>query len=251
MKIFSWNVNGIRASYPKGLGDFMVSEYPGILCLQEIKAKEEQFPENLLAIPGYHLTVNSAQKPGYAGVAVFSKEKPRSVVTKIGYERFDSEGRILLCEFKEFTLLNLYLPHGGRQKENLEYKLEVYKKILKLLGELKDKPVVVCGDFNIAHTELDLARPKGNQNNIMFTPEERSQLDKVEALGYVDSLRMFHPEGELYSWWPYAFDARKRNIGWRIDYLFVSPPLVAKLKDGFVRPDIMGSDHGPVGIELN
>jgi exodeoxyribonuclease III len=250
MKIYSWNVNGMRASYPKGLSQFIESDSPDILCLQETKAQEAQFPEGAHA-KGYHLSVNSAQKPGYAGVAVFSKEKPLSVVTDLGHERFDSEGRMLLVEFKDFYLLNLYLPHGGRQKENLSYKLEVYDRLLTLLDGLKGKKVVVCGDFNIAHTELDLARPKGNKNNIMFTPEERAQIEAIITLGYNDALRMYHPEGELYTWWPYAFEARARNVGWRIDYVFVSTALISRTIDSFVRPDILGSDHGPIGIELN
>lgn len=252
MNIYTWNVNGIRSAYPKGLGKFLAGEKPDILCLQEIKAKVDQFPQDLVYEAGeYTVTVNEAQKPGYAGVAVFSKEKPTSIRTKLGHKRFDSEGRMLLCRFNNFTLLNLYLPHGGRQKENLAYKLEVYGLLLKLFKKLKNEKVIICGDFNIAHTELDLARPKGNLKNIMFTPEEREQITGIIKLGYSDTLRMYHPEGELYTWWPYAFEARSRNVGWRIDYIFVSEAIKGKVSDAYVCPKVLGSDHGPTGLSYN
>jgi len=186
-------------------------------------------------------------------MAVFSKKKPLTIGTKIGLERFDNEGRSLRLDFAGFSLVNFYLPHGGRQKENLDYKLEVYEYLIidYLRGFLKhQKKLVLAGDFNIAHKEIDLARPKENQNNIMFTPAERRQVDCLLALGFIDTFRQFHKEGGHYSWWPYSFEARKRNLGWRIDYIFVSLPLVFKLKDAFIFSQTIGSDHCPVGVEI-
>ncbi len=180
-----------------------------------------------------------------------TREKPQKVSTELGHERFDSEGRMLRLDYPDFTLFNFYIPHGGRSKENLAYKLEVYDHILKMLKEIKKQKVILVGDFNIAHDERDLDRPKQNENNIMFTPEERKTLDKLISLGFVDTLRKFRAEGGLYTWWPYMAGARERNLGWRIDYGFVSTDLKDKLKDGFTCPEIKGSDHGPIGIDIS
>ncbi len=250
MKIFSCNVNGIRAAHKKGFLKWLKNSMADIVCLQETRAAKQQFPEDLLSIDEYHLYLNPAEKKGYSGVAVYTKYKPTKVEYKLGFERFDNEGRIIKLKYPNFTLINLYLPHGGHQKENLGYKLKAYQYIFNYLKETRDKNIILIGDFNIAHQEIDLARPKQNQRNIMFTPEERKQIDKLLNLGFIDTFRKFHTEGENYSWWPYGFNARKRNIGWRIDYVFASKKILPKLKDAFILPKINISDHCPVGIEL-
>jgi len=250
MKILSWNVNGIRAVCRRNFLEWLQKERADIVCLQEIKAGNAQIPEELHRLKNYYLFTNSAQKKGYAGAAVFSKTKPLAVETKIGLKRFDNEGRFLRLIYPEFTLLNLYLPHGGRVKENLDYKLEVYDWLLSYLRKTKDQKLIVAGDFNVAHIELDLARPKDNQNNTMFTPEERAQLDKLIDLGFVDTFRKYHQSGGNYTWWPYYLNARARNLGWRIDYAFVSKKLKSKLKNAFILRDVFGSDHCPIGLEI-
>jgi exodeoxyribonuclease-3 len=252
MKIISWNVNGLRAVGKKGFWEWLEKSGADVVCLQETKIGENQLSFDLLYLKNYFAYFNCAKRLGYSGTAVFSKKKPLRIETKIGLERFDNEGRSLRLDFAEFSLLNLYLPHGGRQKENLGYKFEVYEY---LIGYLKDflkqqKKLILAGDFNIAHKEIDLARPKENQNNIMFTPEERNQVDRLLALGFIDTFRQFHKEGGHYSWWPYSFEARKRNLGWRIDYVFVSQFLTSKLKNAFILSGVTGSDHCPVGVEI-
>lgn len=250
MKILSWNVNGLRAVYKKGFLDWFKKTPPEILCFQETKLQEDQLPQELKNLPGNFSFYNSAVKKGYSGVAVFAKTKPEKVITKFNHTRFDQEGRFLQLEFPYFTLINLYLPHGGRGKENLGYKLEVYDHLLKYLEKLKNQKVVLTGDFNIAHQEIDLARPKDNKKNIMFTPEERKQIDKIIELGFTDTFRKFHQEGGNYSWWPYFLNARERNLGWRIDYTFASKPLLSELKEAFILSEIKGSDHCPIGTEI-
>jgi exodeoxyribonuclease-3 len=165
-------------------------------------------------------------------------------------ERFDQEGRMLKLKYPDCLLVNLYLPHGGRKKENLDYKLKVYSFLLDYLQKIRDKKVVVIGDFNVAHKEIDLARPKQNQNNIMFTPKEREQIDRLIDLGFIDSFRKFNKKGGYHTWWPYFAQARERNLGWRIDYTFVSRKLAPRLKDAFILPEVKGSDHCPIGIEI-
>jgi exodeoxyribonuclease-3 len=251
MKIVSCNVNGIRAANKKGLLDFINDEKPDILCLQEIKANREDIPDELQNINSYQLITNCANKKGYSGVAVYTKTAPISVKDKLELERFDSEGRMLQLEYPDFTLINLYFPHGGRNKENLEYKLAVYDKFFEKLEKLKDENVIIIGDFNIAHRDIDLARPKQNQNNIMFTPAERQQIDKLIDLGFVDAFRMFNSKNGNYTWWPYAFDARARNMGWRIDYCFVSKSLAGKLQGATIYSDASYfSDHCGVGVNF-
>lgn len=250
MKILSWNVNGIRAVYQRGFLEWLAETRAGIVCLQEIRAQKEQLPPELIKPKGYQAFFNLAHKKGYAGVAIYSKENPLKIEQKLGLERFDTEGRMLSLEYPEFTLINLYLPHGGRQKENLAYKLEVYHQLLDYLKKTPKENIILIGDFNIAHQEIDLARPKENQDNIMFTPEERKQIDKIIALGFVDTFREFHQAGGHYTWWPYFAKARERNLGWRIDYVFVSKSLAPQLKDAFILPEVKGSDHCPIGIEV-
>jgi len=252
MKIISWNINGIRSIYKKNFLHWLLTHKADIVCLQEIKAQREQIPSDLLQLKDYYFYFNQAVKKGYAGVAVYTKQKPLKIKDKLGLDRFDEEGRILQLEYPGFVLINLYMPHGGRQKENLGYKLEVYSCLLKFLRNLKkrSKNIILIGDFNIAHQEIDLARPKQNQNNIMFTLEERKQIDKIIGLGFIDAFRKFHKEGAYYTWWPYMANARQRNLGWRIDYSFVAKELTPRLKDAFIFSEMRGSDHCPIGIEI-
>lgn len=251
MKIVSWNVNGLRAVFKKGFLNWFKKANADIVCLQEIKLQEGQIPESLINPDGYFSYFSYAQKKGYSGVAVYTKEKPKAVEKKLGFEKFDSEGRILKLEFKNFVLINFYMPHGGRAKENLDYKFKAYQHSFDYLKKNKGKPLILAGDFNIAHEEIDLARPKDNQKNIMFTPEERKQIDKLVDLGFSDTFRKFHKdEAGQYTWWPYFSLARDRNLGWRIDYVWTSKDIMSKLKDAFILPQVWGSDHCPVGIEI-
>ena len=250
MKTISWNVNGLRAVYKKGFLSWFEKENPAILCLQEIKVQTEDLPKELKNPKDYFVFFDVAAKKGYSGVAVYSKTKPQKIALNIGLKRFDDEGRFLQLDFSDFILINIYLPYGGRGKENLEYKLKCYEALFKHLKQLKNKKIILVGDFNIAHTELDLAQPKQNKNNIMFTKEEREKIDELLKIGFVDSFRQFHKEGGHYSWWLNYYNARERNLGWRIDYCFVSKSLVPKLKSTFILKDVMGSDHAPVGIEI-
>lgn len=249
MKIISWNVNGLRAVYKRNFLTWFEKINVDIVCLQEIKTQLPQIPSGLINPKNYQSYFNFAVKKGYAGVAIYTKKEPLRIEEKLGTERFDKEGRILRLDYQDFTLINLYLPHGGRQKENLAYKLEVYDLLLDYVERIKDKNVVLIGDFNIAHEEIDLARPKDNRKNIMFTPEERKKLDEIVDLGFVDAFRKFNSEGGNYTWWPYYLNARQRNLGWRIDYAFISKSLSTKIKEAFILKDVYGSDHCPIGIE--
>ncbi len=251
MKIISFNVNGLRAAHRYGFYDWLAKEKPDILCLQEIKLQKEQLPKELLNPLNYHTYLSTALKKGYSGTLIYTKEKPKKVSHSLGFKEFDQQGRVLRLDFKSFTLLNLYLPHGSRDKNKLPFKLKSYQRLFKTLKKLKTKKTILAGDFNIAHQEIDLARPKGNKNNIMFTPQEREQINKLLDLGFIDSFRALHQKGGNYSWWPYFRNARKRNIGWRIDYLFLSQNLKPKLKKAFILPKVKMSDHCPVGVEIN
>lgn len=248
MTICSWNVNGIRSVVSKDALSALVGQYD-ILCWQELKAQADQIPD---IFDGYHGALNCAQKPGYSGVAVNSRQPPDQVIAQLGQPRFDVEGRYLELHFPGFILINIYLPHGNRDQRDLEYKLACYRLFRNHLKTLADKKVMIVGDFNVAHTELDLARPQQNQDNIMFTAAERRQLDEIEGLGYVDALRQRHPgEPGLYTWWPWIGDARARNVGWRLDYSFVSPALAASIKNAAILKDTTGSDHCPISLELD
>ena len=246
LKIISWNVNGIRSIHKKGFLEWFKKEKADIVCLQEIKAQKEQIPDDLINLKNYHFYSNQAVKKGYSGVVVWTKQLPIKVDYKLGLKRFDQEGRILKLEYPDFTLINLYLPHGGRGKENLAYKLECYAKLLSFLK--KTKNTILVGDFNIAHQEIDLARPGNNKNNIMFTPEERKQIDNLISLGFTDTFRKFNQKPGNYTWWPYFINARDRNLGWRIDYCFTLKGL--SIKDAFILNKVKGSDHCPIGINV-
>lgn len=250
MKIISWNINGLRAAYKKNFLVWFRKINADVICLQEIKAQASQLPPELIAIEGYNSYFNSAYKKGYAGVAVYTKNEPLKVSQKLNFSRFDQEGRILELDYSNFKLINLYLPHGGRKKENLDYKLEVYKILLDYLEKRRNDNILIIGDFNIAHEEIDLARPKENQRNIMFTPKERKQINGIVDLGFLDTFREFNKEIGNYTWWPYSFNARERNLGWRIDYMFMSESLKNKLKTSSILKEVKGSDHCPIECEI-
>jgi len=252
MKIISWNVNGIRSVFKTTFREWLKANNPNIVCLQEIKADYAELNEEFSQIDGYYLYSNSSSlRKGHAGVAVYTKIKPLNVETKLGIERFDEEGRCLKLTFKDFILFNFYIPNGARDKHDIPYKLEVYKQLLPIFQSFADKPVILTGDFNIAHTELDVYHWKNNQNNTMFTPEERRQITNLIDLGYVDTFRYKYPEKKSYTWWPYMSDLRERDIGWRIDYFFITKPLLPLLQDAFMQRESLGSDHGPLGILLD
>ena len=252
IKILSWNVNGIRAAYKKGILDWFKKEKPDILCLQETKAHPEQLVDDLKNVNGYESFFSSAEKKGYSGVVTYTKNKTLNVQHGIGIKKFDSEGRFIITEFESFTLFNIYFPNGKASKERLHYKMDFYEVFLKHLKKLlrQDKKIVICGDVNTAHKEIDLARPKANEKTSGFLPEEREWIDTLLKTGFIDTLRVFNQKPEQYTWWDMMTRARDRNVGWRIDYFFVSDNLKDNLKNAFILPDIMGSDHCPVGIEL-
>jgi len=251
MKIISWNVNGLRSVIRKGFLDWVKREDPDVLCLQEIKIQEREIPFDLRIFNNYNSVFNSSRKKGYAGVAVYAKDKPTLISKCLKLERFDDEGRFLQIKLPEFDLINVYLPHGGRDKHDLNYKLKVYQQFLKYLGQIKDAKIILTGDFNIAHEDIDLARPNENKENLMFTPAERLQIDNLINLGYIDTFRYFYQDGGNYSWWSYMRKSRERNLGWRIDYTFASSKLTPKLADAFILKDIsLGSDHSPVGVVI-
>ncbi|UCE26674.1 MAG: exodeoxyribonuclease III [Candidatus Coatesbacteria bacterium] len=252
LRILSWNVNGLRAVYKKGFLDWFRSEGPDVLCLQETKAAEDRVPPELKDVEGYRPYFASAERKGYSGVATYSKVEPETVGIGFGVKEFDSEGRTLVADFGGFVLFNVYFPNGKASAERLEYKMAFYDAFLKHVNGLRKagRNVVFCGDVNTAHKEIDLARPKENQHVSGFLPEERAWIDRLLASGFVDTFRMFDGEPERYTWWDYKTRARGRNVGWRLDYFFVSESLRDRVKDAFILSDVMGSDHCPVGIEL-
>jgi len=252
MKLLSWNVNGIRAADKKGLFDWLKKESPGILCLQEIKALPDQVPPHLRNTPGYHVFWSPAERKGYSGVVTYTKIRPLSVKTGFGIDKFDKEGRILITEYPSFTLFNIYFPNGKQGQERLDYKLKFYDTFLSYADNLKakGKNIVVCGDFNTAHKETDLARPKENEKISGFLPIERAWIDTFIDHGYVDTFRYFNKEPNQYSWWDMKTGARERNVGWRIDYFFVNKEFLSNVKKAFILQNVLGSDHCPVGIEL-
>ncbi|MFH1850740.1 MAG: exodeoxyribonuclease III [Candidatus Neomarinimicrobiota bacterium] len=252
MKLYSWNVNGIRAAANKGLTDWLNTAQPDILCLQETKAREEQVPTELLTAAGYHKYWHSAERAGYSGVATFTKSEPLYVQPGLGIARFDAEGRVLITEHEDFLLYNIYFPNGQRDQERLDYKLDFYATLLDILDEqvASGINVVVTGDWNTAHREIDLANPQANSKMSGFLPEERAWIDKYIEHGYVDTFRLFHAEPERYSWWTYRFGARERNVGWRIDYFFVNQGFVEWVIDADIHPGVLGSDHCPVLLEV-
>ena len=249
MKLISWNVNGIRAILNKGFLQFVKKEDPDILCLQETKAHPDQVDKILEEYP--HHFWNSAEKKGYSGTAVFSKIKPINVTYGLEKDHHNKEGRVITAEFKDFYLVNVYTPNSQRELTRLKYKQEWDKDFLEHIKKLdKKKPVIFCGDLNVAHEEIDIARPKENRMNAGFTDEERADFTKIIESGFIDTFRTLHPDKIQYSWWSYMFNARAKNIGWRIDYFVVSKRLKDKLKDALILDKALGSDHAPVVLVL-
>lgn len=252
MKIYSWNVNGLRAVAKKGFFEWIDKSQPDILCIQETKIQEEQLTEDLKNIQGYKSYFSFAENKGYSGVAIYTKKKPISVSHGIGIEKFDSEGRILIAGFEEFTLFNIYFPNGQRDDERLQYKLDFYDALLEYLNSLVSagKKLLICGDYNTAHREIDLKNSKSNEKTSGFLPIERKWIDKLIENGYTDTYRYYNPNKVEYSWWSYKFRARENNAGWRIDYHFVSNNFLPNVKNASILTDVYGSDHCPVAVEI-
>ena len=252
MKIFSWNVNGVRAIEKKGFLEWIEEEDPDIVCIQETKAKVEQLGSSLIEDHGYHTYWHSAERPGYSGVATFSKVEPYYVQKGLGIDRFDSEGRVLITEHENFLLYNIYFPNGQKDEIRLNYKLDFYDELLPIINEQVDSGsnVIVTGDWNTAHFPIDLARPKENVKTSGFMPIEREKMDQYVDSGWVDTFRHFHQEPERYSWWSYRSGARQRNIGWRIDYFFVNQSFISQIEDADIHENTLGSDHCPVSIKI-
>ena len=251
MKLISWNVNGYRAAAKKGFFDFLKVHKPDVCCIQEAKAMMDQLTPDLANPAPYRFSLNSAERKGYSGVAAFCLKEPVSISDSFGVKKYDAEGRVQEIEFKSFRLFNVYFPNGKKDSDRLKYKMGFYRAFLKHLDSLGNKRIVVCGDVNTAHTEIDLSHPKQNEKTSGFLPEERKWIDDLLDHGYVDSFRHFNTEPENYTWWDLRTRARARNVGWRLDYFFVSRDLVRYLKSAFILKDVMGSDHCPVGIELS
>src|SRR3989344_5604364 len=249
-KLISWNVNGIRSVLSKGFHDFVQKENPDIICLQEIKANKEQVD---LQLPQYpHHLWHSAKKPGYSGTAIFSKVKPINITYGGTLEESTTEGRIIAAEFEKYYVINVYTPNSQRGLTRLDFRQKWDEEFFKFVKNLeKNKPVVFCGDLNVAHREIDLANPKSNHENPGFTDQERAAFSRVVENGFIDTFREFNNEPEQYTWWSYMFNARAKNIGWRIDYFCVSVKLKKHLKSAHIHSTIHGSDHCPVSIELH
>ena len=252
MKIISWNVNGLRAVLKKNFLAYLENETPDVLAIQETKLQESQVPDEIKELKNYNVYWNFAERKGYSGVALFTKQKPKNVSYSIGEDRFDKEGRVIIAVFDDFTLINCYFPNGQMSEERLKFKLDFYDKMFDKMEHIKNsgKDLIVCGDYNTAHKPIDLANPKNNENYSGFLPIERAWLDKLIENNWIDTFRHFDKRPEQYSWWTYRFGARKRNIGWRIDYFFVNKEFLPKVKNAFIQQEIMGSDHCPVGIDI-
>ena len=250
MKLISWNVNGIRACVKKGFVDFFDEMDADVFCIQESKLQVGQID---LELKGYHQYWNYAVKKGYSGTAIFTKQEPLSVSYGIGIEEHDQEGRVITLEYPNYYIVTVYTPNSKSELERLDYRMTWEDDFLKYLCALEaSKPVIFCGDLNVAHQEIDLKNPKTNRKNAGFTNEERSKFDNVVAAGFVDTFRYFYPEQEqIYSWWSYRFKARENNSGWRIDYFCVSKSLANKLVDAKIHTKVMGSDHCPVELDIN
>lgn len=250
MKLLSWNVNGIRAVMKKGFMDFVYDFDPDILCIQETKMQEGQAE---VPLEGYHQYWCSADRKGYSGTAVFTKGKPLSVSYGLGIDLHDHEGRLITCEYENFYLVNVYVPNSQNELKRLDYRMEWEDDFLSFLKGLENsKPVIACGDFNVAHKEIDLKNPKSNRGNAGFSDEEREKMSALQDAGFIDTWRYFNPDLEgVYSWWSYRFRARENNAGWRIDYFLVSESLKDLLSSADILTDVYGSDHCPVALDIN
>lgn len=249
MKFISWNVNGLRACMGKGFMDFFKEADADIFCLQETKLQEGQID---LELPGYHQYWNYAEKKGYSGTAVFTKKEPLDVSYGIGVEEHDHEGRVITLEYPDFYFITVYTPNSQNELARLPYRMKWEDDFLAYLKKLEEKkPVIFCGDLNVAHKEIDLKNPKSNHRNAGFTDEEREKFTALTNAGFIDTFRYFYPDLEgVYSWWSYRFKAREKNAGWRIDYFVVSESLKERLEDAMIYHEVMGSDHCPVGLKL-
>ena len=253
MRLISWNVNGLRAVITKGFESFFKEINADIFCIQETKMQEEQIDDNIKNIfKEYNCYWNSAEKKGYSGTAIFSKKKPLNVSYGIGTEEHDKEGRVITLEFQNFYMVNCYTPNSKRELERLDYRMIWEDTFREYLLELnKTKPVVLCGDLNVAHKEIDLKNPKSNRRNAGFTDEERNKMTELLNSGFTDSFRYLYPDKtDSYTWWSYMFKAREKNAGWRIDYFIVSKSIENKIKESYIFSEVMGSDHCPVGLEI-
>jgi len=253
MKIVSWNVNGIRSAERKGFIDYVLKEDADIFCIQETKAHPDQLSEQLKNIPGYQVHFCTGEKKGYSGVAIYTRIEPKDIQVGLGNPKYDVEGRTIRMDFGDFVIDNSYYPNGGRGPERVKYKLEFYDDILAQWEDLRKqgKKVIATGDFNTAHKEIDLARPKENAKVTGFLPEERAWLDKITEMGYVDVFRKFNQEAGIYTFWDNYTRARDRNVGWRIDYFWMTPDTVPLVTDAKIRMEVMGSDHCPIELYLN
>lgn len=251
LRLYSWNVSGFRAVLKKGFKDWFEKTSPDIVCLQEVKATAEQLGSDA-KIPGYEFYLNPAERKGYSGVAIYSKDKPLAVRNGFNHGSFDNEGRVIEADYGKFLLYNVYFPNGGEGNRRVPFKLEFYDEFFFHVEKKrkKQKNIIICGDFNTAHTELDLARPRENEGNTGFLPEERQWLDKIVNLGYLDTFRMFNKDGGNYTYWDYFTRARERNVGWRIDYFFVSVEMKDKIISSRILADVYGSDHCPIELEV-
>lgn len=249
MKLISWNVNGLRACMGKGFAEFVREQEPDVMCVQETKLQAGQIE---LALPGYRQYWNYAEKKGYSGTALFTKEEPLGVTYGIGVPEHDREGRVITAEFADFYLVTVYTPNSQNELARLPYRMEWEDAFLAYLKGLEtEKPVIFCGDLNVAHREIDLKNPKTNRKNAGFTDEERAKFSRLLENGFVDTFRYFYPDQEgVYSWWSYRFKAREKNAGWRIDYFVVSDSLKERLEDAVIYTQVQGSDHCPVGLLL-
>ena len=252
MKIISWNVNGIRAVIRKGFFQWLHEENPDMVCIQETKIHKSQLIPEITETDGYHSCFFSAQKKGYSGVAVYTKSEPDDIVYGFGNDKFDKEGRVIQLFYNNLVIINTYFPNGKRDEVRLQYKYDFYDAMLKYLMKLKanGKRILICGDFNTAHNEIDLARPKANSKESGFLPKERKWIDKYLVEGFTDTFRALHPKTVKYSWWSHFARSRERNVGWRIDYHFVSNNLMQNVKKSDILDSIQGSDHCPIMINF-
>lgn len=250
MRLISWNVNGLRAIYKKGFEEFFKNIDANIFCIQETKMQENQMEFNL---EGYYKYFNSAEKKGYSGTAIFTKNKPINVKMGIGKEEHDKEGRVITLEFEKFYMVNCYTPNSQRELTRLDYRMKWEDEFKNYLLKLdKEKPVILCGDLNVAHNEIDLRNPKSNRGNAGFTDEEREKMTALLDSGFIDTFRYLYPnETESYTWWSYMGHAREKNIGWRIDYFIVSDRIRTKIQEAKIHSEIMGSDHCPIELDIS
>lgn len=252
LKILCWNVNGIRAIWKKDFSGWLKNSSADIYCLQETKAQFEQLDSSITGIDGYCCEFFSAEKKGYSGVALYSKTPPLQVIKGFGNPYFDSEGRVIRADYKDFTIYNVYFPNGGRGPERVKYKLDFYNELFFNIEKhrKKQKNIIVCGDFNTAHKEIDLARPKENEKNTGFLPEERAWIDTIINLGYIDIFREYNQKPDEYTYWDNVTRARERNVGWRIDYFFISKEMRKLVSNTLIHPEVMGSDHCPIELDI-